>query len=537
MNIQFEADRAMLPSHSAQGVRFLFDGAPDVRSVALAGTFNSWVGDACLLERVTPTRWQCTLALAPGRHLYKFVVDGAQWIADPANPWLSEDGQNNSCVTIDETGAVLMRERALGPHAPGPLHARHAALATPAWLRDGVLYQLSVRAFGADFDGVRARLAHLAQLGVDVIWMMPIHPIGVEGRLGRLGDPYAVRDFEAIDPALGDAASLRALVDAIHAHGMRIVFDWTLNRSSVDNVLTATHPDWYTHDANGQICYTVPNRAYFGGFDFGQPALRTYLIGAMRSWVERFDLDGFRFDDSDITPLDFLVDIRTALAAARPDIGIISQAYDEFHHIASCDLTYEGGTREMLRRLACGQADAAAFAQYWAESTYSFPRGALRMRWLEEKEQPRARKFFGDGAHLAAAAVLLTMDGVPHILMGQEFDEPNWRDWSVLFDDVRLDWDCFDARVFSHFQSLIGLRRRHRALRDGSTEFLPGLPAGVLGYVRAFAGESIVVLANLSGARASLPACALAPLYAQGWDAEQRILAGHGCLVGMPLAA
>ncbi len=531
MHIARDANPALLPHDVPGGVRFVFDGPDTLRSVALAGTFNSWVGDACLLERVTPTRWTCILPLPPGRHLYKFVLDDTKWIADPANPWMSEDGQGNSCLTVCLDGTVFLRRRGLNADVPGVLYQQHQALASPEWLRDAVIYQLSVRAFGGDFDGVRARLGHLADLGVNTIWMMPIHPIGVAGRRGTLGDPYAVRDFETIDPALGDEDGLRRLVDAIHARGMRIVFDWTLNRSSVDHPLTVSHPEWFQRDRAGNVMYAVPRREYFAGFDFRNAALRRYLVDAMCRWVERFGLDGMRFDDSDITPTDFLDEIRAALAKVNPDIALISQACDEFHHLAACDLTYEGGTREMLRRVAHGEADARAFAQYWNESTYSFPRGALRLRWLEEKEQPRADAVFGHDAHLAAAAVLLAMDGVPHILMGQEFGESGWRDWTVLFDDWRLDWSRFDHATFAHFSALIKLRRHHPALRRGATTFIDGLPDGVIGLVRSLDGERIVVYANLGPTTAALPDGMGVPLYARGWDQDAGSLDAHGCLV------
>lgn len=533
MDLQFHADPGRLPHAVPGGVRFAFDAAPGTRTVALAGTFNSWVGDACMLRQGAPGRWEATLPLPAGRHLYKFVVDGTDWIPDPANPWISEDGQNNSCVTVDEAGAVLMRHRGLGPAAPGPLHAR-TALASPAWLRDGVIYQLSVPAFGGDFDGVRAKLPYLDELGVDILWLMPIHPTGRVGRRGTHGDPYAVADFDAIDPALGDAAALRALIDAAHARGMRVLMDWTLNRSSADHPFTRAHPHWYTRRADGSIYYAVPNRDEFAGFDFADRALRRTLIDSMRGWIERFGFDGLRFDDSDITPCDFLDEIRTDLAALRPDIALISQAYDEFHHLAACDLTYEGGTRAMLGRCARGAADGAAFARYWQESTYSFPRGALRMRWLEDKEQPRASAWLGRAAHRPAAAVLLAMDGVPHILMGQEFDEPTWTGWQVLYDGWRLDWTAFDAGLYAHYQALIALRRRHAALRTGATAFIDGLQPGAVGFTRGAGSERIVVLANLTAAPCAFDAslAPAEPLYASGWTRHDALLAPYGWMIG-----
>ncbi|GAB2846288.1 hypothetical protein GCM10027277_13260 [Pseudoduganella ginsengisoli] len=531
MDLQCHAAPAVLPHAAPGGVRFIYDAAPGVRSVALAGTFNCWAGDACMMERVSATRWQATLPVPAGRHLYKFVIDGTDWIPDPANPWISEDGQNNSCLTVDESSNVLMRQPGLSAAAPGPLHAR-TALASPDWLRNGVIYQLSVPAFGGDFDGVRARLSYLDELGIDVLWIMPIQPAGVEGRRGTSGDPYAVRDFDAIDPALGDAASLRALVDAAHARGMGVVMDWTLNRSSVDHPFTRTHPHWYTRRADGSIYYAVPNRDEFAGFDFTDRALRAYLTGSMRNWVGRFGFDGLRFDDSDITPCDFLNELRAALAQVRPDIALISQSYDEFHHLAACDLTYEGGTREMLRRCAQGAADNAAFARYWNESTYSFPRGALRMRWLEDKEQGRIAAFLGRDAHRPAAAVLLAMDGVPHILMGQEFNEPTWTGWQVLFNPYQLDWNAFDGELYAHYQALIALRRRHAVLRTGGTGFLDSVPPGAIGFTRSGPGERLVVLANLSAHAVQFDAALahIEPLYANGWHGAT--LAPYGWVIG-----
>jgi hypothetical protein len=162
----------------------------------------------------------------------------------------------------------------------------------------------------------------------------------------------------------------------------------------------------FQSDASSRVTYHVPGRPAFAGFDFAQLGLRRYLIGATLQWVTCFDLDGLRFDDSDLVPLDFLREIRLALLAVRPELALISQSYDELHHLGACDLTYEGGVRELIRQIARGEAEPLALQRYWEEATYSFPRGALRMRWLEEKEQGRAWRYYGRaprGGGLAAA--------------------------------------------------------------------------------------------------------------------------------------
>ncbi|WP_426100802.1 alpha-amylase family glycosyl hydrolase [Massilia sp. TSP1-1-2] len=426
---------------------------------------------------------------------------------------------------------MFVRAGEASQQTPGDLYRRRSAVASAPWLANGVIYQLSVRAFGGTFDGVRERLGYLQELGISVIWIMPVQPIGVAARIGEKGDPYAVRDFMAIDPELGTADQLRALVADIHARGMRIMLDWTLNRASCDNVLTVSHPAWFMRDAGGAIYYAVPDRACFAGFDFSNRHLRAWLLKAMQDWVTGFDLDGMRFDDADITPLDFLDEIRAALVAVRPDIGLISQSTDELHHLDACDLTYDGGARETMLRIAAGEATANALRWQWEESTYTFPRGALRMRWLEEKEQGRAFRYFGPALHLAAAAVVLTLDGVPHLMMGQEFNEPRWQDWRSLFDDFRLDWDSFDQSTFKHYQALIKLRRAHAALRQGAVHFVRSGVPQLLVYWRSNADARLLVAVNLADTACALPAAfeAQQMLYAHG--VRGQTLAPFGCAI------
>jgi hypothetical protein len=326
------------------------------------------------------------------------VLDGELWVRDPANPWVSEDGQGNSCFALTEAGELYVRRGQFGPAQPGPLFRDHDATPSPKWLCDAVIYELSARAVGG-LSGVCEQLPYLRELGVTGLWLMLIQPVGLQHRSGSLGDPYAVRDFLAVDPALGTPEELRVLVDEAHALGLRVILDWTLNRSSIDSPLTTQRPAWFQRDATGQVTYYVPGRPAFAGFDFAQQGLRRYLIDAMRDWLTRYDLDGLRFDDSDLVPLDALREIRAALTAARPALALISQSYDELHHLGACDLTYEGGVRELMRQIAHGEAEPLALQRSWEEATYSFPRGALRMRWLEEKEQGRAWRYFGRELH------------------------------------------------------------------------------------------------------------------------------------------
>jgi glycosidase len=123
------------------------------------------------------------------------------------------------------------------------------------WTRDAVLYQLNTRQFTPEgtFAAAQKQLPRLAAMGVDIIWLMPIHPIGEANRKGSLGSPYAVRDYRAVNPELGTEADFRAFVDEAHRLGLKVILDWVANHSAYDNPLTASHPEWYTRTPEGAL--------------------------------------------------------------------------------------------------------------------------------------------------------------------------------------------------------------------------------------------------------------------------------------------
>src|SRR5206468_3583193 len=147
------------------------------------------------------------------------------------------------------------------------------------------------------FKAFQSHLPRLKQLGVDIIWLMPIHPIGELHRKGTLGSYYSVKDYYGVNPEFGTRDELKALIEAIHAQGMHVILDWVANHSAWDNPLTEAHPDWYTKTADGQFQPTP----WFDwddvvDFDYDQPAMRRYMTEAMKYWVREADIDGFRCD-------------------------------------------------------------------------------------------------------------------------------------------------------------------------------------------------------------------------------------------------
>ncbi|WP_324320403.1 alpha-amylase family glycosyl hydrolase, partial [Povalibacter sp.] len=191
-----------------------------------------------------------------------------------------------------------MLQLLLGVAAYAADASRPLARQSPDWLHDAVIYEVFPRAFspGADLKGVTAQLDRLKSLGVDVVWLMPIHPMGKLKAKGSLGSPYAVRDYDAIDPAYGTAEDLKALVAAAHQRNMKVFIDIVANHTSWDSVLMEKHPDWYKRDASGRIVPPNPDWVDVAQLDYSNPALRQYMSGMLVRWLRDFDLDGFRCD-------------------------------------------------------------------------------------------------------------------------------------------------------------------------------------------------------------------------------------------------
>ena len=185
--------------------------------------------------------------------------------------------------------------------------------ADTAWVESAALYEVFVRDFSAtgDFDGLTANLDRVEATGANVIWLMPIHPVGELNRKGTLGSSYSVRDYRAVNPEYGDTADFRELVDAAHDAGLKVILDWVPNHTAWDNAWITEHPDWYTRNAQGQITEPLNEDGTSTGWtdvadlNYGNADMRRAMIDAMRYWLEELDVDGYRVDVAGFVPDDF----------------------------------------------------------------------------------------------------------------------------------------------------------------------------------------------------------------------------------------
>jgi cyclomaltodextrinase len=378
-----------------------------------------------------------------------------------------------------------------------------SARQSPEWLRDAVIYEVFSRAFSptGDFKGVTAQLDRLKALGVTVLWLMPIHPTGKLKAKGTLGSPYAVRDFDAINPDYGTPDDLRQLVDAAHRRGMKVFIDIVINHTSWDSVLLEKHPDWYTHDSAGKIVPPNPDWVDVADLDWTRPALRQYMTEMLVRWLRDYGLDGFRCDYASGVPTDFWESVRPELDRVRPGLAFLAEADDPVLLRKAFDVDYAWDFYHAMSDALAGREPASHVREVWQRAEARYPRDALRLRFSDNHDQLRTTGQAGLPAALAASAVMFTLDGVPLLYNGMEVGDTAESAAPALFERMPISWEMAERRpqVNSYYRALAALRRAHPALTRGSVRWLHNSDeARVLSYERAATGESLVIAVNLS---------------------------------------
>jgi len=396
---------------------------------------------------------------------------------------------------------------ALLPHAglaqqgqPRDVSGEQARAVRP-WVRDGVVYEIFPRAFSPEgnFEGVTRQLDRLRELGVNILWLMPIHPMGREKKKGTIGSPYAVRDFYAINPDYGTKDDFQRLVSEAHRRGMKVFIDIVANHTSWDSVLMK-HPNYYVRDASGKI-NSPHDWTDVAKLNYDDTALRRYMIDMLTYWVREFDLDGFRCDVAGEVPTDFWEQARAELERVKPDIAMLAESDKPELLVKAFDFDYAWPMHSALNDVLHGRRPASALRATWEDDARKYPRGSLRMRFSDNHDERRAIGRFGEPAALAASALMLTLDGVPMLYNGMEVGDTTESGAPALFERLPVFWQTAERRpAFPRFyKQFLALRKSSAALRRGATRWLRNSDESrVVTFSRAGDDEEIIVAINLS---------------------------------------
>jgi cyclomaltodextrinase len=379
--------------------------------------------------------------------------------------------------------------------------SKEQARPTRDWVRDGVVYEIYPRAFSpqGNFNGITARLDDLKDLGVNILWLMPIHPIGQVKKKGTIGSPYAVRDYYAINPDYGTKEDFHRLISEAHRRGMKVIIDIVANHTSWDSVMMKW-PEFYEHDAQGRITYPH-DWSDVAELNYENPRLRQYMTDMLKYWIREFDLDGFRCDVAEEVPTDFWENARAELDKIKRDIVMLAEGHKAELLLKAFDFDYSWPLHGALTNVAQGRGRASDLRSEWDREFREWPRGSLHLRFSDNHDERRAIARFGEPGALAASALMFTLDGVPLLYNGMEVGDTTESGAPALFEKLPIFWPIAERRPeFPRFYKLImALRRSSNALRRGAVDWLPNSDESrVLTFLRRAENEEVLVAINLS---------------------------------------
>ncbi|UCC64158.1 MAG: alpha-amylase [Anaerolineae bacterium] len=334
---------------------------------------------------------------------------------------------------------------------------------TPRHCRNLVLYEVYVRNHGPNgtFADVEADLPRIRAMGVDVVWFMPIHPIGKVNKKGSLGCPYSVADYRQVNPEYGTRADFARLIKRAHALGLKVMIDVVYNHTAHDSVLAQERPDWFYRDAEGRPVTTVPDCSDVVDLKHPNLALADYLIETLQMWVG-LGVDGFRCDVASLLPLDFWLQARAAVKEVRDDFIWLAESVhaswvaerraaglpmlSDGELYRAFDLSFDHDIFPIWQAAAVGKVPVARYLEMLRFQDCVYPANFVKMRCVENHDQPRIMALAPSQAQaLAWTAFQAFNKGALLFYAGQESGA---RHTPSLFDVDRVAWEDYALQPF-----------------------------------------------------------------------------------------
>ncbi len=355
----------------------------------------------------------------------------------------------------------------------------------PEWSRNAVIYEVNLRQYSDDgkVTSFQKELPRLKDLGVDILWMMPIHPISKQDRKGTLGSYYAVADYTAFNPEFGTIDEFKAMVKDAHEKGMKVILDWVPNHSGRDNKWVTEHPDWYEKDSLGNM-KGIYDWTDVYVFDYSNPEMRKGMIDAMKFWLTEVGVDGFRCDVAMEVPTDFWDEARPQLEAAKPDLFMLAEASVPELQKNGFDMGYNWPMKDLFSEIAAtaGQYSfkdkdgkirefpekhATDIYELVAEQEKDYPKDTYLMNMVTNHDLNswEGTEFDRLGTLTNAFAVLTyTLPGMPMMYTGQETGMN--RAFEFFEKDKAPVWEPRND-YFTFYKQLNALKHSEEALAAG----------------------------------------------------------------------
>jgi len=403
----------------------------------------------------------------------------------------------------------------------------------PDWHKNATIYEVNLRHYTKEntFKSFEAQIPRLKEMGIDILWFMPINPVSVKNRKGELGSPYSIGDYYKTNPDYGTLDDFKSMVKAIHDAGMHIIIDWVPNHTGWDNPWITEHPDWYTHDKDGNIIDPIDyNTGKSWGWtdvadlNFDNKEMRIGMINALKYWINETGIDGFRMDVAHGVPVDFWAQCADSLYKIKPlfmlsegevpDIvnnGTFIADYGwEMHHTLNEIAATQGASRIKRANVEQGnvkegekaiiQKTALDIDTILAKKANQYQKGYQMQFTSNHDENSWADTEFarmGDG-HLAFAVLTATFNGFPLVYTGQESAMDKKLEF---FKKDEIPWGDYKYAPF--YKTLFDLKHRNKALWNGSyggplVKIKTGNDTNIYAFTREKDGDKVLVIINLS---------------------------------------
>ncbi|MEO8398795.1 MAG: alpha-amylase family glycosyl hydrolase [Ignavibacteriaceae bacterium] len=369
------------------------------------------------------------------------------------------------------------------------------------WSSNKTIYEVNLRQYtkAGTFKEFEKHLPRLKELGVGILWFMPLHPIGEKNRKGTLGSYYSVKDYLAVNPEFGTMGEFKSLVKKIHEMGMKVIIDWVANHTAWDNNLINEHPDWFTKDSLGKFLPPVADWQDVVDLNYDNKDLRKYMIEALKFWIEKCDIDGYRCDVAGMVPTDFWIEARKELDKIKPVFMLAEWDSPELHQ--AFDMTYDWKVYKTFNAIAKGEKNLDSLRMIFKEDSLKFPDNAIRMEFTSNHDENTWNgtvfERLGKSVKTFAAFTFL-IPGMPLIYSGQEAAMNKRLDF---FEKDLINWDDFKFEDF--YKTLVKLKKENKALLCGSkggklVEISSSNKKEIFAFVREKGNEKIFAVFNFS---------------------------------------
>lgn len=373
----------------------------------------------------------------------------------------------------------------------------------PEWTKNAVIYEVNIRQYTPEgtFKAFEIHLQRLKELGVDILWIMPIQPISEKNRKGSLGSYYSVKDYKGINPEFGTLEDFKSLVNKAHEMGFKVIIDWVANHTGWDNQWITDHKEWYTQDSTGAVISPDKDWADVADLNFDSQSMRRAMIDAMDFWVKETNIDGFRCDVAWGVPQDFWEAATASLDSIKP---VYMLAEDEDHPAfleKAFESNYAWKMHHLMNEVAHGKKTASDIRKYYTDSVNKYAAGSFPMQFItnhdENSHKGTEYERMGDAVK-TFAALTFTIEGIPLLYSGQE---AGLNKRLLFYDKDTINWSNLEMQKF--YQKLVSLKHTNTALWNGTAGGRmvfaeTSVPEKVLAFSREKDKDLVLSVFNLS---------------------------------------